>query len=509
MRFLVPRRVVTASLSALFLAACGNSEDEPAAPAGGAGAAGGGGEGGDGLADAPLEPSDPDATESGYGPLIEKEGDKIWLPEGFRYVAFGAAGSKMTDGNVTPGAHDGMAAFAVPGKPHLVRLVRNHELSGVGEEGSGIPGGYDVSAPGGVTIVEFDTEAEQVTQSFLALTGTIENCNGGANHAQGWWLTCEESTVGATEGYAQEHGYVFLVRANAEGAVSAEPIKAAGRFVHEAAVTDPRTSFIYLTEDEGPDGLYRFVPDDVADPTKGGTLGMLAVTGKSEYDTTTGQTVGQELAVEWVTIDDPDPADAEENPSAVHEQGRAKGGAFFAALEGACWHEGSLYFTASEGGDEELGQVWRFTPDDDGRADTGTLTLVFESGDAAILQEPDNMCVSPRGALVVCEDGDGEGWTDGDDSCRVGGDNYVRIVTRGGKIFDFAKVVEKLDLVKAFPDDFEEDCTADPLPAEGEVFGVSEATGATFSPDGKWLFINLQYPGETLAITGPWEKGVL
>jgi secreted PhoX family phosphatase len=38
---------------------------------------------------------------------------------------------------------------------------------------------------------------------------------------------------------------------------------------------------------------------------------------------------------------------------------------------------------------------------------------------------------------------------------------------------------------------------------------VSEATGATFGPNGKWLFINLQYPGETLAITDPWEKGVL
>jgi uncharacterized protein len=509
MQSLVPRRVVVSSLSALFLAACGNdSEDAPLAGAGGDGAGGDGAGGAGGEGTAPLEPSDPNALESGYGPLVEQKDVKIWLPEGFRYVAFGAAGSKMSDGNVTPGAHDGMAAFAVPGKPNLVRLVRNHELSGVGE-GTGGDGAYDASAPGGVTIVEFDTETEEVTNSFLALTGTIENCNGGANHAQGWWLTCEESTEGSGEGYAQEHGYVFLVRADAEGAVAATPIKAAGRFVHEAAVTDPRTGHIYLTEDEGPDGLYRFVPDDVTDPTKGGTLGMLAVTGQSEYDTTTGQTVGQELAVEWVTIDDPDPAEAEENASAVHEQGRAKGGAFFAALEGACWHEGSLYFTASEGGDEELGQVWRFTPDDDGHGETGTLALVFESGDAAVLEEPDNMCVSPRGALVVCEDGDGEGWTDGDDSCRVGGDNYVRIVTRGGKIFDFAKVVEPLDLVKAFPDDFEEDCTAAPLPGEGEVFGVSEATGATFSPDGKWLFINLQYPGETLAITGPWEKGVL
>ena len=39
------------------------------------------------------------------------------------------------------------------------------------------------------------------------------------------------------------------------------------------------------------------------------------------------------------------------------------------------------------------------------------------------------------------------------------------------------------------------------------AFRGSEWAGATFSPDGKWLFVNLQNPGVTLAITGPWEKG--
>ena len=32
----------------------------------------------------------------------------------------------------------------------------------------------------------------------------------------------------------------------------------------------------------------------------------------------------------------------------------------------------------------------------------------------------------------------------------------------------------------------------------------SEWAGATFSPDGKTLFVNIQTPGVTLAITGPW-----
>ena len=36
--------------------------------------------------------------------------------------------------------------------------------------------------------------------------------------------------------------------------------------------------------------------------------------------------------------------------------------------------------------------------------------------------------------------------------------------------------------------------------------GDSEFTGPTFSADGKALFVNIQTPGLTLAITGPWEN---
>jgi secreted PhoX family phosphatase len=34
----------------------------------------------------------------------------------------------------------------------------------------------------------------------------------------------------------------------------------------------------------------------------------------------------------------------------------------------------------------------------------------------------------------------------------------------------------------------------------------SELTGATFSPDGTTLFVNLQKTGLTVAVTGPWQK---
>src|SRR5262249_60813413 len=86
------------------------------------------------------------------------------------------AGSTMTDGNLTPGAHDGMTAL--PGTNGRVVLLRNHELSGT--DGALSPqNAYDPLAQGGVTYLEFDPGTEKLVSSRLALVGTIENCNGG------------------------------------------------------------------------------------------------------------------------------------------------------------------------------------------------------------------------------------------------------------------------------------------------------------------------------------------
>ena len=40
-----------------------------------------------------------------------------------------------------------------------------------------------------------------------------------------------------------------------------------------------------------------------------------------------------------------------------------------------------------------------------------------------------------------------------------------------------------------------------------DKWGRTEWSGACYSPDGKWLFVNLYQPGISYAITGPWEKG--
>jgi len=40
-------------------------------------------------------------------------------------------------------------------------------------------------------------------------------------------------------------------------------------------------------------------------------------------------------------------------------------------------------------------------------------------------------------------------------------------------------------------------------------FRAEEWAGVCFSPDGEWLFANMQNPGLTVAITGPWKEGGL
>ena len=86
---------------------------------------------------------------AGYGRLVETLDHAtglplIMLPEGFKYVSFGWTGDPLAGGGVTPGAHDGMAAFdAGNGR---TRLVRNHEL-GLGTPFSSAR--YDARASGG------------------------------------------------------------------------------------------------------------------------------------------------------------------------------------------------------------------------------------------------------------------------------------------------------------------------------------------------------------------------
>ena len=190
-------------------------------------------------------------------------------------------------------------------------------------------------------------------------------------------MTCEETVAGRVDGWQQEHGYIFEVPVAATRAVNPAPLKAMGRFVHEAIAVDRATGTVYETEDRTPTaGFYRFIPTTHGRLADGGRLQMLAIHERPNYDTDKGQTVGAKLSVRWVDIAEPDSLADGNNPTAVFDQGYALGGARFARLEG-CWYgDESIYFHATNGGDAEVGQVWRYRPTAE---DHGSLMLVFQS----------------------------------------------------------------------------------------------------------------------------------
>ena len=93
---------------------------------------------------------------------------------------------------------------------------------------------------------------------------------------------------------------------------------------------------------------------------------------------------------------------------------------------------------------------------------------------------PDNITLSPRGGLAICEDGPSV--------------QRVQGLTRDGRLIVFARNNIVLNGERnGFRGDFR----------------TMEFAGASYSPDGKWLFVNVQQPGMTFAITGPWGNGML
>jgi secreted PhoX family phosphatase len=436
--------------------------------------------------------------KGGYGPLFPtpdlRDGAlRIALPEGFQYRSFSPAGAMMSDGNLVPLAHDGMGAFNIDGR---FRLVRNHEDRN--PPGAGTVAvdfnAYDRKG-GGTTTLVVNPFTRELERDFVSLSGTAVNCAGGVT-PWGSWVTSEETNVGPTPtGWTKQHGYNFDVPADAEGTVPAIPLPDMGRFSHEAIAVDPETGIVYETEDNGStSGFYRFLPNVPGLLAKGGRLEMLAIDRDPNYDTRTSQAVGRPLPVKWVPIANPNPPGT--SSTAVYNQGWSQGAARFARLEG-CWYgNGAIYFDATSGGSASAGQIWEFRPDGDG----GTLTLIFESPGAAVLDAPDNLAVSPQGALLLCEDGDGE--------------QYMRGVTLDGRIFDFG-----LNLQTGHEWAGATFAVAEPAWNDVKVRGTHRPFGSRW--DRVTLFVNRQgstggptppapgSEGMTFAIWGPWQNGAL
>lgn len=416
-----------------------------------------------------------------FGPLVADPKGIVDLPEGFSYRVLSRRGEIMADGFKVPGLPDGMAAF--PGPDGKVVLVCNHELGlemknlgpfadnhkypeNLDPELSHDPGPEGKNPQlGGTTNLVFDPASGETVSQFLSLTGTDRNCAGGPM-PWGSWITCEE-TKNLTDERGKNHGWCFEVKATAEpGLQKAVALRELGRFRHEAVALDPATGILYLTEDRNDGLLYRFLPDKKNDFTVG-RLQALAVTGKPKADLRNYDPksrfpeVGTGIEVTWINLEDTHaPKDD------LRIRGHADGAALFARGEGIHFTDSGIYIACTDGGPDRRGQIFKLTPS--GSAEKPDVLELFLQCDIdSPLVNGDNLCPAPGGGLVVCED-----LIDSSFAERT----HLRWVEPDGSISTIARNSKD----------------------------NGEFAGSCFSPDGKWLFVNLQGRGITLGITGPW-----
>ncbi|GAA3171813.1 MULTISPECIES: alkaline phosphatase PhoX [Streptomyces] len=425
----------------------------------------------------------------GYGPLLPDPDGILALPAGFSYRIVTRTGVTTLDsGEPTPSNHDGTGAFAGPRATTL--LVNNHELKGPRADwphpvplAEGLV--YDPAAAGGCTVVEVAKDGTPVGER-VGIAGTSTNCAGGVTP---WdtWLTCEETEDKAgRRGMTRDHGYVFEVDPHDLAAGrDPRPLKALGRFAHEAVVVDPRRGHLYLTEDaDTPNGLlYRWTPPSGFRHGRGrlrtlaDDAGVLAAVrcydsgGRFVDDLSRATRPGTVYGVDWIEVPDRD-------ARTVSVRKQFDDGEITRArkLEGMWWADGGAYVVSSYAREESPvrhdGQVWFLDP---GRR-TLTLKLRFgvnpdpEHGGA--FDGPDNISVSPHGGLIIAEDGEGV--------------QHLFGATDDGRTYPIAR--NELNIGTAEEPEY------------------SEFTGPVFSPDGRTLFVNIQEPGLMVAVTGPWRR---
>ncbi|NMO54586.1 DUF839 domain-containing protein [Actinoplanes sp. TBRC 11911] len=448
-----------------------------------------------------------------FPPLRDDPNGILALPAGFSYRIVTREGSTdMSFGQgKTPAFHDGTGV--VDADHDKLTIIQNHEMTphmsafGVPHIAGTV---YDPGAPnaGGCTVIVTDRNGRTKSE-WVGISGTVRNCAGGVT-PWGTWLTCEETfinagtawTAGGQSGvYQKDHGYVFEVTRSESKRQVPKPIKAFGRYEHEALAVEPDLKRVYLSEDaSGPNGLfYRWsapsgrrlgpgLASSLSDTA--GTLEAMQIRlddGSILPDVAylTSAQLGRPFKVTWIEVPD---RDARTQPTrAQFADGTVTRGKKFEGVwstsKGA-YIVNSFAFGASDlpaDATKHDGMVWFYDYADQ----TITLVTYFPHNPAAesegaapkyadlTFDGPDNVTVTPWGTLVLAEDG-----------VRA---SHVLSSVPGGPTYAIARNMISNGTSNGSPT-------------------YSEFTGPTFSPDGKILFVNIQVPGITLAITGPWEK---
>jgi len=407
--------------------------------------------------------------------LIIGDDGVLSLLSDFNYKVISKKGQLMSDGLLVPDRADGMISFK--GNNEKIILIRNHEIGHFYKLEKLLRlnplynypdfiktnknNFYDLGANsqnpccGGTTTIIYNPRTQQIEKEYTSLSGTLINCSGGPTP---WntWISCEEIVVNKGEGGLQKnHGYNFEVIPSETIILrEAVPLKAMGRFRHEAVAIDPNTNIAYQTEDREDGLIYRFIPKN---SSQYGLKGKLQAIDISIKDTRNWEKnnvkKNQKYNVKWIDLKNPDRKDDN-----LRYDGKEKGASIFARPEGMWYDNGTVYFTCTSGGYNKLGQIWKY------EINNSQLELLFESNNSNAMKACDNIIVSPWGDIIVCEDGKGV-------------DRLVGIKSDGSTY-----VIAENSLNNA------------------------EFAGANFSPDGKILFVNIYSPTMTIAITGPWEK---
>lgn len=353
------------------------------------------------------------AGEGPYGPLQAADANGVMLPRGFRSRII-ARGQQPVENTtyVWHASADGMATYATPDGGFI--LVSNSELPAPGT--------------GGAAAIRFDRDF-RIVNAYRILSGTMGNCAGGPT-PWGTWMSCEE----------HDRGLVW--ECDPTGSRSqGEARPAMGVFSHEAAAVDPLGQRIYLTEDEGDSGFYRFTPTTYPDARSG----LLEIA-----------TVADSGRVAWTAVPDP-------SARTVPTRRQVPGSTRFRRGEGI-WYDGGLVYVVTTSD----GTVRAYDPR------TETIDVVYAEG--AIPDPPltdiDNITVSPSGDIFTSED-DGA-----PDSIDVG------LITPDGVVSRFLKLVG-------------------PLHTESEATGpIFDPSGKRFYISSQRAFGG---PGVIFEITGPFR----
>ena len=388
------------------------------------------------------------------------------LHPALKYQVISKEGSIMSDGFKVPGLADGMGSFLVDDN---IVLVRNHELvpwHGMGKSAFDKPSSqikglgnkhYDKDSIGGTTNVIIDSSSKKVLSEYLSLSGTQQNCAGGVT-PWGTWLSCEEN-IAKKDPKKTPHGYVFEIDPRKKGLEKPIPLKAMGRFNHEAVAFD-RFNNAYLTEDRMDGLIYKFIPNRNKSLSSGS---LFALQIEGQIDSRNWDLLkikkGEKYTASWVEIDDNDPDD-----DTMRYEGIQKGATPFARPEGIIQSNESVFICCTAGGPLKKGQIWKLTSIS---PEKSVIELWYEVEDKNSINMPDNITVAPWGDLIVCEDNSKLnrlwGINSSGESYLIAANNYTK----------------------------------------------SEFAGVCFSPLDNTMFVNLQGNGMTLLIDGNWNEVII